>query len=717
MARRSLGSMTLALFALFFLFAPTARAQSNVDGFHPSATGPIRAIALQADGKILVGGDFTELAGNDGVFSVRNHIGRLNKDGTLDQNFDPGATGTVFALAVQPNGKILVGGSFTALGSDSGASTPRNNIGRLNADGTVDAGFDPNANDFVQTLVRQSNGKILIGGGFSTVQNTARASIARLNADGTLDASFDPGTDGTVLVLAIQGDGKILVGGSFTALGGGASIARSNIGRLNADGTIDAGFVFGANGTVRAVAEQTSGKVVVGGNFTTLGVGTGTTARNFIGRFNADATVDAGFNPGTDGEVDSLALQTNGKILVGGSFANMGGGIGNVARSDIGRLSANGALDATFNPGANGAVLALLEETPGEILVGGSFTTLGGGGSGSATREFIGRLAPFVPPVITSPLDATSTVNEQFVYQFLASNASSLDVTNLPSGLNFDSNLGVISGMPADVGTFSVGLSASNEDGDANATLTLTVQPFPTSGPVIMSSTSATGRTGQPFFFQVVTQGASPAARVSATGLPAGLSIDHVTGEITGSATNDGSSAVTLKVTDGSLTTIGTLELTFSSDPDLPVITSSTQAFLEAGQPLNYQIVTSAQDPFDDIDYQNVFALPAGLGLDQATGLISGVFPGTLGPLPGPQLSGGVVTNVQLFATNSSGTATSPLTFFVRPAGTRNISTRLAVGTGDNVLIGGFIITGNAPKKVLIRAIGPSLKSNGIALP
>jgi hypothetical protein len=402
---------------------------------------------------------------------------------------------------------------------------------------------------------------------------------------------------------------------------------------------------------------------------------------------------------------------------VGGSFANMGGGIGNVARSDIGRLSANGALDATFNPGANGAVLALLEETPGEILVGGSFTTLGGGGSGSATREFIGRLAPFVPPVITSPLDATSTVNEQFVYQFLASNASSLDVTNLPSGLNFDSNLGVISGMPADVGTFSVGLSASNEDGDANATLTLTVQPFPTSGPGIMSSTSATGRTGQPFFFQVVTQGASPAARVSATGLPAGLSIDHVTGEITGSATNDGSSAVTLKVTDGSLTTIGTLELTFSSDPDLPVITSSTQAFLEAGQPLNYQIVTSAQDPFDDIDYQNVFALPAGLGLDQATGLISGVFPGTLGPLPGPQLSGGVVTNVQLFATNSSGTATSPLTFFVRPAGTRNISTRLAVGTGDNVLIGGFIITGNAPKKVLIRAIGPSLKSNGIALP
>ncbi|MGH7938367.1 MAG: putative Ig domain-containing protein, partial [Bryobacteraceae bacterium] len=523
------------------------------------------------------------------VFNTRNHIGRLNKDGTLDQSFDPGTNGTVFALVVQPNGKILVGGSFTTLEDDFTGATLRNNIGRLNADGTVEAGFAPNANDFVQTLVRQSNGKIIIGGGFSMVQNTARASIARLNTNGTLDASFDPGTDGSVLALAVQDDGKILVGGSFTTLGGGGSIARSNIGRLNADGTIDAGFVFGANGTVLAVLEQTSGKVVVGGNFTTLGVGAGTVARNFIGRFNLDASVDASFNPGTDGEVDSLALQANGKILVGGSFANMGGGIGNVARSDIGRLSANGTLDTTFNPGANGTVQVLLEETPGEILVGGAFSTLGGGGSGSATREFIGRLAPFVPPVITSPLEATTTINQQFVYQFLASNASSLDVTSLPAGLNFDSNLGVISGMPEDFGTFSIALSASNEDGDANATLTLTVQPFPTSGPAIIGSTSATGRTGQPFFFQVITQGASPAARVSATGLPAGLKIDPVTGEITGSATNDGSSAVTLKVTDGSLTTIGTVELTFSSDPDLPVITSPTQAFLVAGEPLNYQ--------------------------------------------------------------------------------------------------------------------------------
>ena len=72
-----------------------------------------------------------------------------------------------------------------------------------------------------------------------------------------------------------------------------------------------------------------------------------------------------------------------------------------------------------------------------------------------------------------------------------------------------------------------------------------------------------------------------------------------------------------------------------------------------------------------------------------------------------------MVTNVQLFATNSNGTGTIPLVFFLAPAGVVNISTRLAVGTGDNVLIGGFIITGNAPKKVLIRGIGPSLPVAG----
>src|SRR5581483_9639457 len=98
----------------------------------------VDAIALQPDGKILVGGNFTILGG-----AALNLIGRLNADGSVDTGFNPGVsptTGGVLAIAVQADGKILVGGYFAGLGSATGA-TPRKNIGRLNADGSVDAGF------------------------------------------------------------------------------------------------------------------------------------------------------------------------------------------------------------------------------------------------------------------------------------------------------------------------------------------------------------------------------------------------------------------------------------------------------------------------------------------------------------------------------------------------------------------------------------------------
>src|SRR5262249_20061689 len=114
--------------------------------------------------------------------------------------------------------------------------------------------------------------------------------------------------------------------------------------------------------------------------------------------------------------------------------------------------------------------------------------------------------------------------------------------------------------------------------------------------------------------------------------------------------------------------------------------------------------------------------LPPGLSFDPTTGTISGIYTGAsaakdiaLAGLNGPPLlSGGVVSNVQLLTNGPYGTGTLTLVFFLTPTGALNISTRLAVGTADDVLIGGFIITGNAPKKVIIRALGPSLESNGV---
>ncbi|MEO8077875.1 MAG: delta-60 repeat domain-containing protein, partial [Acidobacteriota bacterium] len=107
-----------------------ARAQSALDGFDPGANNTVSAIAVQADGKILVGGSFTGLGGGIGATS-RQRIGRLNPDGSVDPTFNPGANGDVRVIVVQPDGKILVGGGFTTLGGGA-----RNRIGRLNADGS-----------------------------------------------------------------------------------------------------------------------------------------------------------------------------------------------------------------------------------------------------------------------------------------------------------------------------------------------------------------------------------------------------------------------------------------------------------------------------------------------------------------------------------------------------------------------------------------------------
>jgi uncharacterized delta-60 repeat protein len=158
--------------------------------------------------------------------SVTSAVARLTVSlATVDSGFNPGADNSVSSLAVQADGKILVGGSFVTL-----VGQPRNCLGRLNADGTLDNGFNPGANNTVASLAVQVDGKILVGGEFILLGGQPRYNLARLNADGTLDSGFDPGPDGSVYSMAVQADGKILVGGWFPTLGGQP---RNSIGRLN----------------------------------------------------------------------------------------------------------------------------------------------------------------------------------------------------------------------------------------------------------------------------------------------------------------------------------------------------------------------------------------------------------------------------------------------------------------------------------------------------
>jgi len=277
--QKSLMIGMIALVLLLFLTS-AARAQSALDGFDPNATGVndvIEAIAVQADGKILIGGNFTTLAPNGGAAVTRSYIARLNTDGTLDASFDPNASFVVASIAVQADGKILIGGNFSSLSPNGGTTVTRNRIARLNPDGTVDASFDPNADSEVDSIAVQADGKILIGGFFNTLSPNGGAAvtrkhIARLNADGTLDASFDPNANTQPYSIAVQVDGKILIGGSFRTLSpnGGSAVTRNRIARLNLDGTLDASFDPNADNDVDSIAVQADGKILLGGDFSSL---------------------------------------------------------------------------------------------------------------------------------------------------------------------------------------------------------------------------------------------------------------------------------------------------------------------------------------------------------------------------------------------------------------------------------------------------------------
>ncbi len=375
-----------ALLAAFLLTtASLAEAQSPVpDNFNPGAGGSVLALAVQADGKIVVGGGFTTLGGQ-----TRVRLGRLTADGSLDTSFSPQASATVYSLAVQPDGKILVGGDFTSL-----AGYSRTAIGRLNTNGTLDTAFTMTVTTppvgysqtvRVQAILVQPDGKLVVGGRTTLTPpvgpTITTGFISRLNTNGTTDMSFitTSGVNGPVTSLAFQADGRILAGGLFTTLRGQT---RNRLGRLNADGSLDTAFNPGANSTVLTLAVQGDDMILVGGAFSSVGA----EPRTNLARLYPDGTVDAVFAPavtGSGASVYSLALQTDGKIFLSGLFASVAG----EPHAHLARLNADGTPDSGFNPTANTYVYSLALQPDGKILAGGDFTQFGG-----QSRSRIARL-------------------------------------------------------------------------------------------------------------------------------------------------------------------------------------------------------------------------------------------------------------------------------------------------------------------------------------
>jgi uncharacterized delta-60 repeat protein len=309
--------------------------------------------------------------------------------GFVDTEVDPmlSVEGNIYSIVPQPDGRYLLAGDFVRVNDE-----PRNRIARINADGSLDTTFSSKestagANDSVLSMVRQSDGRIVIGGDFGYVNGVARNYLARLMANGMLDSSFNPGAgpEGSVLALAetfVDGSRRLLVGGSFATFNG---LSRNFLVRLTELGQVDSSFNpnLSPNGPVHCMVIDGEGRVIIGGDFTMVnGI-----QRMHIARILPNGVLDNTFDPGVgaNDSVRSLTLQLDGKILAGGLFTQMGG----MTASHVARLYSNGQVDGSFvtGAGADDAVTTIAVQPDGQILVGGQFKTFN-----SVTRHSFARL-------------------------------------------------------------------------------------------------------------------------------------------------------------------------------------------------------------------------------------------------------------------------------------------------------------------------------------
>ncbi|MFA5986183.1 MAG: hypothetical protein WC819_02440, partial [Parcubacteria group bacterium] len=370
------------IFITFFLFGMSHGAYAA-----SLANGTVNATVIQPDGKILIGGNFTTY--ND---TARARIARINTDGTLDTSFDSGvgADSVIHAIALQSDGKIIVGGEFTSY-----SGTVANCVVRLNSDGTLDTSFDSGtehgpvysvaiqsdgkivvgeqyyierlnsdgSHDFTRiadygstyAIAIQNDGKIIIGGSYSTYNYEGPGGITRINTDGSYDSSFSPsGYPYPVYSIVIQSDGKIIIAGAGQS-------EFYGITRVNSDGSSDPTFNAVSNGAgqenvIRSMAIQPDGKIVIGGEFDTYNESTGDVTGHYIARLNSDGSIDTGFNfsintaYGIQAGIKTIAIRSNGEIIVGGEFDSYYDAIADaiVVGKFLALLSSDGTFDMTF---------------------------------------------------------------------------------------------------------------------------------------------------------------------------------------------------------------------------------------------------------------------------------------------------------------------------------------------------------------------------------
>jgi len=433
-------------------YGPGSLEPNIFQGF--SVNGAVHSFAVQGDGKIVIVGDFTQ------VNSVsKNRIARLNSDWSLDTAFatGTGANNSIYSVALQSDNKVIISGYFSSI---NGISTEY--IARLNSDGSLDTSFNSGLgpDSRPEAIAVQIDGKILIGGYFRTYNGMSQENLARINPDGSLDLAFRTTPNSSVYDIQILENGKIMIAGDFSTING---ITKSGVALLSTDGTLDATYNTGSGGWgVRVIAIQSDGKSIIGGSFTTF---SGLT-RNRVARLNADGSVDTTFDPGKgpDGAVNSLSIDQNGWVVMGGDFTS----VQDNYCFRIGRLNPTGTIDTTFKTGlgANGSVEKSIS-IGSSVIICGSFSTFGG-----AAKSYLLKLigGSNIDPIIYTPQHLPDGVAGTY-YSLTLSAAGGKPPYNwavssgvLPIGMSLSVD-GVLSGDPEPVVGYLMQIKVTDADG------------------------------------------------------------------------------------------------------------------------------------------------------------------------------------------------------------------------------------------------------------
>lgn len=330
-----------------------------------SANTVITVASPAFDNKIYVGGVFC-------VFQrggSSSGIARFNQDGTYDTTFTPTVNNAVRSLLFDSSNNLYAFGDFTTANA-----TTRNRAAKWVTGGSsLDSSWNPDINNTVQCAAIQSDGKILIGGTFTTVGGASQSYLARLNTNGTRDTSFAPTIVGSnVLSILVQPDGNILIGGTFTSVNG---TARTNVARLTSTGTTDTTFNASApaSGAVNSLARQSNGQILMCGTFTNWTGATVPFDFGFAARVSSTGTIDETYKPLFSTAAYSVVIGSDGSHYYGGVFS----GVGGFATPYLAKVSSSGVVDRDWCPAPNGQINFLSLDSQNRILIAGQHLYIG----------------------------------------------------------------------------------------------------------------------------------------------------------------------------------------------------------------------------------------------------------------------------------------------------------------------------------------------------